>query len=65
MLEVALLLWSPTGYYRVYVDNLFTFLDLLDHMGDKGYGVTYVLRAEQWPNVVMEVALLLWSPTGY
>jgi hypothetical protein len=29
---------------KVYVDNLFTSLDLLDHMGDKGYGVTGTLR---------------------
>lgn len=29
---------------KVYVDNLFTSLDLLDNMGDKGYGVTGTLR---------------------
>jgi hypothetical protein len=29
---------------KVYVDNLFTSLDLLDHMGDKRYGVTGTLR---------------------
>ena len=29
---------------KVYVDNLFTSLDLMDHMGDKGYGVTGTLR---------------------
>jgi len=29
---------------KVYVDNLFTSLDLIDHMGAKGYGVTGTLR---------------------
>jgi hypothetical protein len=29
---------------KVYVDNLFTSMDLLDHMGDRRYGVTGTLR---------------------
>jgi len=29
---------------KVYIDNLFTSLDLISHMGDKGYGVTGTLR---------------------
>jgi hypothetical protein len=32
---------------KVYVDNLFTSLDLLDNMGDRGYGVTGTLRVNR------------------
>ncbi len=40
-MEVALQCGLRTGTkVYVYVDNIFAFLDLLEHMGDKGYGVT-------------------------
>lgn len=34
-------------FFQVYCDNLFTTLDLLDHMGERAWGVTGTLRANR------------------
>jgi hypothetical protein len=39
---------------RLYVDNLFTSLDLLDNMGDRRYGVTGTLRQNRIIGIPLE-----------
>ena len=39
---------------KIYCDNLFTSLDLLDHMGDRQWGVTGTLRQNRLHNIPLD-----------